>query len=274
MSGTVDKILTALSARTSQDFFSYSRSLVQRRIDERIALLGYASPEDYANCLEDDPDEAEQLVRMLLIRYSRFFRHPLQFQLLKELLLPPALAETGGIYRVWSAACAAGEEAFSLAIILDEASRAVHATRMVALFATDIAEDALQEGRSAFYLAERLADVSLGRLNTYFNPENGGYRVCDDLRRQVSFSRHNLLDRNSFAPPESVFGGFDLILCRNFLMYLSEEAYVRVFDNLYRALNPGGILMLGRAESVPEAYHDVMVRLYDFGGLYRKTVVR
>lgn len=275
MPDPIERILTFLSSHSGQDFFSYSRPLVERRVAERLSQLGHVDAAGYCEQLISDEGEAGVLARMLLVRYSRFFRHPLQFHLLRDVLLPPCLVESdAGMYKVWSAASAAGEEAFSLAIILDEAARSAERCRPVTIFATDIAEDALQEGRRAHYPAVRLEEVSLGRLKTYFIADDGGYRVCDELRRMVSFSRHNMLDRRTFAPPESIFGGFDLILCRNFMMYLSEEAYGPVFDKLFRALKPEGILMLGRAETVPEAYRSVMDRLYDFGGLYRKITKR
>jgi chemotaxis methyl-accepting protein methylase len=258
-----------------QDFFSYHRPLVAQRIAERWTQLGYHNAESYYEHLASDTEETASLARMLLIRYSRFFRHPLQFQLMRDVLLPPLVAETDrGIFKVWSAACAGGEEAYSLAIILDEVTRSCEAPRQTAVFATDIAEDALAEGRRALYAEEKMEEVTLKRLKTYFITETGNFRVCDTLRRQVSFSRHDMLDIRTFAPPESIFGGFDLILCRNFLMYLTADAFNRVFDKLFKALNPGGILMLGEAETVPEGYLTRFTRLYDFGGLYRKDQMR
>lgn len=275
MPNQVVRILDFLNTAADQDFFSYSRPLVERRIIERSTQLGYGDMRDYSRLLMADVNEADNLVRMLRVRYSRFFRQPLQFHLLREIVIPTLLHQgNGGIFKVWSAACAAGEEAFSVAIILDEIARAAGCSRPATIFATDIAEDALEEGRRAVYALDRMEEVSLKQAKTYFSPVNEGYRVCDLLRQRVSFSRHDMLDARTFAPPESVFGGFDLILCRNFLMYLTKEACRNVFDRLLRALNPGGILMLGKAEAVPGTYQPLLEKLYDFGGLYRKNVKR
>ncbi len=271
----VTRILTLLSSHTGQDFIAYDRSIIERRIAERLSQLGNLDAEDYCKRLASDVAEANYLSKMFYIRYSRFFRQPLQFQLLRDVVIPPLLSDPDkSIYKVWSAACAGGEEAFSLAIILDEVTRSINSSQHISIFATDIAEDALAEGKQAVYSGERIEEVSVKRLKTYFIPESGAYRVCDALRQQVSFSSHDLLDTKTFAPPESIFGGFDLILCRNFLMYLVDDFYNQVFDKLFKALNPGGILMLGKAETVPQKHLPRLTRLYDFSGLYKKTMAR
>lgn len=267
-----DSILQFLSIRQGQEFHAYSPQLVDQRIGERIQALGVGSADEYLARLRADNDEANCLGRMLLVRYSLFFRNPLQFQLLQEILLPPLLSRSeNGIFKVWSAACAAGEEPYSLAIILSELAVRSECRQQLCIFATDVAQDALDEAQQAVYPPDRLKEVTFERIGRCFTAEGNRFRLGDHFREYVSFSRHDLLDRRTFAPPESVFGGFDLVLCRNFLMYLNDDAYQRVFDKLFKALNPGGILMLGKTETVPERYRNHLKRLYDFGGLYRKA---
>ncbi|MBJ6751101.1 CheR family methyltransferase [Geomonas anaerohicana] len=272
MGETVAEILGVLTDYFGEDFQSYSQSLAEKRVAERIKQLRLPGLEQYYRLLQTDPGEPAHLSRMLRIRFSSFFRDPLQFELLRTQIMSSLLpaSSQGGFLRAWSAACAAGEEACSLAIIIDETVQLLDVRPTVQIFATDVAEDALEEGRAGYYGRGSLAGVTLKQLDTYFKADGNGYRIDPKLLSMISYCRHDLLDPHTFAPPESLFGGFDLICCRNFLMYLDPQAYLRVFDNLFRALNPGGVLLLGKAETVPERYHQHLVRLYEFGNLYRK----
>lgn len=272
MSETVAEILTFLTDHFGEDFQSYSLSLGEKRIAERVTQLRLPSTAAYRDVLRDDPAEPAFLARMLRIRFSSFFRDPLQFELLRSQVIPAMLLQfpPGGLLRAWSAACAGGEEACSLAIIIDEVLQLVEVRPKVQMFATDIADDALEQARGGFYGAGALGGVTLRRLNNYFAPDGNGYRICERIVSTISYCRHDLLDPTTYAPPESLFGGFDLVSCRNFLMYLDPQAYLRVFDNLFRALNPGGVLLLGKAETVPERYHQHLTRIFECGNLYRK----
>lgn len=272
MRHTAAETLVFLSEHFGEDFQSYSQALAEKRILERVAQLGLPDVEQYGRLLREEPAEPPILARMLRIRFSSFFRDPLQFELLSSLVVPSMLfrGAGSGFFRVWSAACAAGEEACSLAMVIDEAMRLVESKPRVQIFATDVAEDALAEARAGRYPAANLAGVTLQRINDYFSFDNNAYRVSGKILDMVTYSRHDLLDTHTYAPPESLFGGFDLIACRNFLMYLDPEGYHRVFDNLFRALNPEGILFLGKAESVPERYVPHLERMFECGNLYRK----
>ena len=273
MGNTVTDILSFLTDHFREDFHSYSNTLIERRITERAAKLNLLGIEDYLRVLTSDPDEPSFLARMLRIRFSSFFRDPLQFELLGSILLPAMLLSKPDIghFRAWCAACAGGEEACTLAIIIDEAKHLLASKAMVQIFATDVAEDALADARSGTYHRRSLGEVSLQRLDKYFTLKKPCYRISDNILDMITYSRHDLLDPHTYAPPESLFGGFDLISCRNFLMYLDAEAYRRVFDNLFRALNPQGVLLLGAAEAVPDLYTPYLERIFEFGNLYRKV---
>lgn len=266
-------ILAFLTSHFGEDFQSYSQTLAEKRIAERAAQLSLGIPA-YGLLLRVDPDEPPFLARMLRVRFSTFFRDQLQFELLGSVLIPAMLYDSRkGLIRVWSAACASGEEAYSLAIIFDEALQLADSKPRVQIFATDVAEDALEAARLGRYLPDSLAGATLKRIGKYFTPRKPGYQVTEAIRHMVTFSRHDLLDLRTYVPPESLFGGFDLVLCRNFLMYLDPEAYCRVFDNLFRALNPQGVLLLGNAEGVPERYAPYLEKVVEFGNLYRKKSV-
>jgi len=270
----VAEILSFLTDHFGEDFQSYSKSLAEKRIAERAAQLSLTEASAYREFLRSAPAEPEFLARMLRVRFSTFFRDALQFELLGSVIIPAMLHDCKGLFRGWSAACASGEEAYSLAIILDEAMQVLEERVKVQIFATDIAADALDEARLARYRPDRLGGVTLKRLQGCFTPRKSEHQVVEKLRDMVTCSRYDLLDQRTYVPPESLFGGFDLVLCRNFLMYLDAPAYSMVFDKLFRALNPGGVLMLGKAETVPERYAPDLERIVDFGNLYRKKGAR
>jgi len=263
-------ILAFLTGHFGQDFEGYSKSVAGTRIRERMAQLRLTDLSAYRELLRRDQAEPELLARMLRVRFSTFFRDPLQFELLRSVLIPGMLRDCKGLFRGWSAACASGEEPYSLAILLDEAMLLGDAQLKAQIFATDIAEDALDEARQGRYSPDSLGGVTLKRIESCFTAGKSGYQIADKFRHMVTYSRYDLLDQRTYVPPESLFGGFDLVLCRNFLMYLDPDAYLRVFDKLYRALNPGGVLMLGQAEAVPERYASYLERVVDCGQLFRK----
>lgn len=270
----VAKIVEFLSGSLGENFSAYSAAVTEKIVFERAAQLSLSDMDSYYQLVCSDPAEASCFVRMLRVRYSVFFRDSLQFKFLGSAILPSMLrACQNGTFRVWSAACAGGEETYSLAILLDELLQRFETRPHIQLFGTDIAEDALDEARTGIYPPDRLGDVTLNRISIYFTVQKERYQVNDAIRQMATFSRHDLLSQRTYAPPESIFGGFDLILCRNFLMYLETEAYSQVCDNLYRALKPGGILMLGCAETIPEKHAGSFENIFEFGQMYRKTTV-
>lgn len=271
MSDTVVEILRLLTEHFGQDFERYAQSLAEKRMLERANELRLPDLASYCLFLHENATEPPFLARMLRIRFSSFFRDPLQFELLGSAVVPSMLRNIkNGFFRAWSAACAGGEEACSLAIVIDEALQLLDLKTRVQIFATDVAEDALAEAEYGRYSPGAVAGVTLGRLNKYFIYDRSGYQISPRLKEMITYSRHDLLDPNTYAPPESLFGGFDLVSCRNFLMYLDPQGYLRVFDNLFRALNPEGVLLLGKAETVPERYEPFLERIFDCGNLFRK----
>lgn len=273
MNTIVASIVMFLSETLGENFSSYSEAVTEKIVFERTAQLKLGDIGSYHQLVCSNPAEAACLVRMLRVRYSVFFRDLLQFKFLSTALLPSMLKSCHSRpFRVWSAACAAGEEIYSLAILLDELLQHYEIRPNIQLFGSDIAEDALDEARQGVYPPERLGDVTLSRIRSYFSVQDHRYQIVDSIRQMVCFSKHDLLNQQTYVPPESIFGGFDLVLCRNFLMYLEAEAYTQVCDNLYRALKPGGILMLGCAEKVPEKYEDNFENIFEFGQFYRKRM--
>jgi chemotaxis methyl-accepting protein methylase len=172
--------------------------------------------------------------------------------------------------RVWSAGCANGEEPYTVAILLDALSRQEATGLEPVVFATDIDENALERGREALYSDKALGNVRLALLGSSFDKEGDRYRVRRDIAQCVSFSTHNLLDARTPAPSDSVFGTFDLILCRNVMIYFRPDSLHAACDRLHRSLATGGYLMLGTTERLPEAWRARYRRLTSHCTIYRK----
>jgi chemotaxis methyl-accepting protein methylase len=271
----IQAILEFVRTARGFDAAGYCLAVLATCVQSRLAATGVAGDGEYLRLLATAPAELDLLVAALTIKFSSFFRDPLAFDYLHESLLPALLTEKaaagdGGL-RVWSAGCAHGEEPYSLAILLHDLARHYPAAAEAILFATDRDEPALALARTAIYPAASLANVRHGLLATAFAPEGESFRVLPAIAGRVRFSVHDLLNRRSAAPAESVFGSFDLILCRNVLIYFEPSYQSFICEQLYRALAAGGCLLLGRTETLPSPWSRRLRRVTDCCALYRKS---
>lgn len=225
------------------DFTGYKRTSLMRRVRHRMNQAGFESYEQYLDHLQASPDEFNALFNTILINVTAFFRDPAAWEYLREEVIPSLLAERGpnDPIRVWSAGCASGQEAYTLAMVLAEALGPDAFRQRVKIYATDVDEDALAEARIASYDAKAVESVPAELLEKYFERANGRYMFRKDLRRAVIFGRNDLVND---APISRV----DLLVCRNTLMYLNAETQRNVLSRLHFALAPNGALFLGHAE--------------------------
>lgn len=239
-------VLNFLRTRTGRDFANYKRATVLRRIGRRMQVNGVDNLAAYLNCLRTRPGECGALLQDLLISVTNFFRDPDCFAAL-EAHIPSLFAGKGpnDTVRVWVVACASGEEAYSVAMLLSEHARTLEAPPLIQVFATDLDEQAVRTARDAVYPAAIEADVSDERLVRFFLKEQKGYRVRRELREMVLFAVHDVLH-------DSPFSRLDLVSCRNLLIYLTRESQVRVLETLHFSLLPNGKLFLGSSESIDE----------------------
>jgi two-component system CheB/CheR fusion protein len=239
-------VLTFLRTRTGRDFSYYKRATILRRIGRRMQVNGVQDLPEYLNCLRTRPGESGALLQDLLISVTNFFRDADCYAALeKEIPLLMAGKGPNDAVRVWVAACATGEEAYSIAMLLSEHARAMDAPPLIQIFATDLDDEAVQTAREGVYPPAIEADVSEDRLKRFFVKEHRGYRVRRELREMVLFAMHDVLK-------DSPFSRLDLISCRNLLIYLNRDAQQRVFDTFHFALLPGARLFLGSSESVED----------------------
>ncbi|MFC5497202.1 CheR family methyltransferase [Caenimonas terrae] len=240
-------VLNFLRTRTGRDFSYYKRATVVRRIARRMQVNGVSDLAGYLNCLRVQPGEAAALLQDLLISVTNFFRDGECFEALDSHLNELFAGKgPGDAVRVWVAACATGEEAYSLAILLSERARLLDAPPSIQIFATDLDEEAIREAREGSYPSMIEADVSEERLQRYFVKEHRGYRVRRELREMILFAQHDLLK-------DAPFSRLDLVSCRNLLIYLTRNAQQRVLETFHFALLPNGLLFLGSSESVEDS---------------------
>ena len=261
-------ILSFLHAQTGRNFSYYKRATILRRIARRMQVNAVGNLPAYLEFLRANPAEANALLRELLISVTNFFRDPDCFAALQSRLAAVFAGKKGAdTVRAWVVACATGEEAYSLAILLDEFARTLPGPPAIQVFATDLAEDAIQTAREGLYPDTIAADVSEDRLQRYFLREHRGYRVRREIRETVLFAHHDLLK-------DSPFSRLDLLTCRNLLIYLNREAQVRAFDIFNFALRPDGLLFVGSSESVEDdggSFHvlDKRHRIYSARAILR-----
>jgi two-component system, chemotaxis family, CheB/CheR fusion protein len=238
------QVLAHLRVRTGHDFSKYKRSTVLRRLARRMQVTRTEGLQEYYKFLRSNSGEAQALLGDLLITVTSFFRDPHVFEALKTRVLPELFAgrDVSETIRIWVSGCATGEEAYTIAmLLLEEAGR--HDLRPpIQIFASDLDAQALMTAREGRYPAAIEADVSEERLKRFFTPEKDAYRVRQDVRGLILFANHDLLK----DPP---FSRVDLVSCRNLLIYLDRDLQEQVANTFYYALNPGGYLMLGTAET-------------------------
>lgn len=234
------------------DASCYDESFVARSAEKRRKAAAHETHAAYLERLAGDRAEGEALYGSLRVVYSEFFRDPLAFGLLERAILP-ALAErrsresSCGI-RVWSAGCAGGQEAWSVAMLLDELRGVRESVVPFQVIATDLSEAGLSLAQRAVYGAGEVGNVRLRHLRKYFVRRGATFAIAPRLRERVDFSAYDLLDGGTICPPASIYGEFDLVLCCNVLLYYRPDAQRLMLEKVRRSLAPGGYLVTGETE--------------------------
>ncbi len=234
---------------TGVDLNCYKTPQVQRRLKTYLLRSKYATWRNFFSGVRNDPVELGKFKDYLTINVSSFFRDPGKFEYLQETILPELLRGRSSL-RVWSAGCSRGHEPYSFAIMLSELTTPY---RRHHILATDLDQSALQWAQAGGpYTAEDVANLPSVLLDRYFKVRDGAYYVIDNLRHRVAFRQHNLLvDPFTSLEPGEV--GFDLIACRNVVIYFTPAVKDRLYRHFYNTLRPGGVLFIGGTEIVSQA---------------------
>jgi chemotaxis protein methyltransferase CheR len=254
---------------TGMNFGESRRYYVERRVFGRMDVVGDQLFDQYFARLARDPGERENLINAFTVNETYFYREEHQFACMVNDLLPD-IASTrrpGDKIRIWSAPCSTGEEAYSIALWLLENWRLVDAYH-VEIIGSDIDTNALETARAGLYGERALARLPKEVLSAYFEPARRNRRkIIDDLRESVTFTSANLIDAGSLQRQ----GLFDVIFCRNVLIYFDEAARRQAADNLYDRLAPGGYVCLGHSEAMTRISDRFLTRRFRDATVYQRA---
>jgi two-component system CheB/CheR fusion protein len=239
----LEELLVFIRDSRGFDFTGYKRSSLSRRIRKRMQEAGSDNFSDYRDRLESSAEEFGSLFNTILINVTSFFRDAEAWNYLQRELMPELIARTedSDEIRVWSAGCASGEEAYSLAIAFAEALGVEECARRVKIYGTDVDDEALRDARAGLYASKAINSLPDELRDKYFERSGGQFAFRPDLRRRVIFGRHDITR-------DAPISRLDLLVCRNSLMYFNVETQSRVIDRFHFALREGALLFLGKAE--------------------------
>ncbi len=244
----VERVAKHIRYRTGHDFSHYKRPTLLRRLARRMSVLGVATPTAYLQKLITDADEASFLFRDLLINVTSFFRDPSAFDMLRRSAIPQIVRGKGrgDDVRIWVPGCSSGQEAYSIAMLVEEELQRVDARPNVSIFATDIDVDSLKTARDGVFPTSIAGEVPPAMLERHFTSTPQGYRISPAMRDMVRVSNHNVTK----DPP---FSRVDLVSCRNLLIYFDAQLQSRAFSIFHYSIVPGGFLLLGPSENLGAA---------------------
>jgi chemotaxis protein methyltransferase CheR len=244
----LQRVCDFLYRRTGMFYGETKRTYIERRLADGMARAGAPSVAAYLSLLRSSGAEAERLINSFTVNETYFYREAYQLRCLSRALLPAIVARRGpgDLVRIWSVPCASGEEPYSIAIWLLENYPAVDAYN-IEIVGSDIDTQVLEEAMRGEYGVRALSRLPPALVGRYFDaPRQGDCRIIQDLRESVKFTAVNLVDARSMAAQ----GRFDVIFCRNVLIYFDDASRLVTADHLYEALNPGGFVCLGHTESM------------------------
>ncbi len=240
---SLESLLGLVKESRGFDFTGYKRSSIERRVTKRMGEVGAESYDDYSDYLQMHGDEFAQLFNTLLINVTGFFRDPQTWEYLADDIVPELVASRppDAPLRIWSAGCASGEEAYTVAMVFARVLGDEAFSERVKIYATDVDEDALDYARLGAYVPRQIEDVPHDALERFFERTEQRYVFRKDLRRSVIFGRNDLVQ-------DAPISRIDLLVCRNTLMYFTAETQLQILRRFHFALDDDGVLALGKSE--------------------------
>ncbi len=250
MDKELDKIMLVMKQRYGKNIDIYDQDFLLKTLEKRKMTAGAENAAEYCRILETNSKEAEDFYRSLNIQYSQFFRDQLAFTLLEQAVFPGIInrKQSGHEIRIWSAGCSHGQEPYSIAMLLSELAEANREEIRFRIFATDISREAIAIGQAGVYNQDAVQNVKMFYLDKYFTKRDKTYTIVPCLRKNISFLTYNILDKSTFNPPESIYGGFDIVMCCNLLLYYKTELQQFIVNKLLKTILPGGYLVTDEAE--------------------------
>ena len=224
---------------TKIDLNSYKEKQMRRRIETLMGKKGLTNYDDFMKALKSDKELFEEFISYLTINVSEFYRNPEQWDFMQKEVFPELTKKFGQSLKIWSAACSTGDEPYSLVMTL-----AKHVpVDKVKIRATDIDKQILEKAKTGLYDKRSLAGLPSDLKQKYFTEVGGAFKIDEGVKKHVEFDQHDLLK-------DPYGSGYHMIVCRNVLIYFTEEAKSEVFKKFYQALAPGGVLFIGSTEQI------------------------
>lgn len=227
-----------IKKKTGIDLFLYKEAQMKRRLTSLYEKKGFASFVDFFNAMEKNNELLDEFLDRMTINVSEFYRNGKRWEVLEKKILPRLLKSSSRL-KVWSAACSTGEEPYSLAMVLSNHQP----LSQVSINATDLDENAIAKAKAAIYPERSLAEVPPAMKAKYFDQEGSFFKVKSEIKNTVKFKKQNLLK-------DTYEKGFDLIVCRNVMIYFTEEAKDQIYQNFSNSLKSGGVLFVGSTEQI------------------------
>ncbi len=224
---------------TKIDLNAYKEKQMKRRIDTLISKNKIVGYEKYIDLLKKDKDKFEEFVNYLTINVSEFYRNVDQWQLLDKEIIPELISRFGKNLKIWSAACSTGDEPYSLVMALSK-----HVPlNQIRIYATDLDKQVIEKAKLGLYAEKSVIGVPADLKKKFFTKIGPSYQISDEVKSRVEFKEHNLLK-------DTYLTDFHMIVCRNVLIYFTEEAKDEVFRKFQKSLKPGGYLFIGSTEQI------------------------
>ncbi|MDP3463122.1 MAG: protein-glutamate O-methyltransferase CheR [Bacteroidales bacterium] len=268
----LDRINQSLMQRHGLSIHVYEDTFVHKSIQQQMLLNNCSNLDEYAGLISGSLKESSELFDRLTNSHSEFFRNTMTFALIEHVLLPEIFHQsTNHEMRIWSAGCAAGQEPYSVAILAHEYLKTQAFKKKVRIFASDISEKNLTKARNAQYTSSSLKQLRLGLLENNFDQKSAVYTLKHDLKEMVDFSFYNLVSEGLVAPPASLFGNFDLILCCNVMIYYKPYYQQMILAKIQKSLVAGGYFVCGESETALLAPVKGFKQAFGFGPVFKKT---
>lgn len=234
------------------DVDCFDEAFLLKTVRGRMTESKCSSEDEYLKLIKINREEASHLFDSLHIGYSEFFRDPLTFSVLEQIILPTLAyrkhTDNHREIRIWSAACSAGQEAYSLAILLEELRNGSSTKFNYRIFATDTSEKLISDAKKASYVARNLNNITFSRVKQWFTSKDDIYSLHLAIMKHIEFTQFDLFNKQLVCPPGSIFGEFDIIFCANLLFYYKADYREIILDKVRKSLAPNGFLVTGDSE--------------------------
>ncbi len=254
------------------DVSQYDYSFLKQTIEKRCTAIEIKKFSDYEIYLSKNLVEAQNLFHALNINYTEFFRNTLTYAHLEQWILPRLIEKKteDSELRIWSAGCSTGQEAYSIAMLVEKINAKRQQALRYRIIATDISKSALAVAEKGNYTEEAIQNVRMKDIKEFFVKTKETYTVCDRLKKQISFSTYDLLENRSAYPHESIFGNFDLVFCCNVLFYYKTDSQLYILNKLINSMSEQGYLITGEAERQTVAKHSPLLTVASPSPIFQK----